>query len=1688
VKPRIIQLVDSFDEGGSERQALELTRLLHDSGKYEVYLASLKPDGVLRAQIADLSLGEIPSYPLESFYDRNALTQLRRFVTYLRTNKIDLLHTHDFYTNIFGMTAGFLAGVRVRIASRRETSGMRSKSQQQAQRLAYALAHRIVANAASVKQKLVEEGVNDKQVTVIHNGLNLERVVPPASNSRAEILKLVPGLDAVEFLPSRFVTIVANMRHEVKDYPMFMRMAQRVARALPDVGFLLAGEGELRVSLERMAVEFGIAGNTFFLGRCENIAQLLKVSDVCVLSSKAEGFSNSILEYMAAGRPVVATDVGGAREAIVEGETGHTVPSGNDRLMASMVVSLLRDPAKANSMGECGRRVVEEKFSSRALLQNTEALYESLLATPVRTGSSSDRVLVGAGSASQRAGASPPSPPESCSDPLDDLSERHSIKNKSSDSNHLGVGKAGLPPLVGLRVLVVGPSFDILGGQAVQAGRLIARLRELAGFEVGFLAINPRLPGVLRKLQSVKYVRTIVTPLLYIVNLLAQIPRYDVIHIFSASYFSFVLAPTPAILIARLFGKKVLLNYHSGEAEDHLTRWRTAVPTIRLADEVVVPSEYLVRVLAKFRIQARAINNLIELGQFTFRERRDLTPVFLSNRNLETHYGVDHVLRAFALIQKQVPNAELIVAGDGSQRATLERLARDLELRPVNFLGRVEHEGIVELYQQADIYLNGSEIDNQPLSILEAFACGLPVVTTDAGGIPDMVSDGETGFIVKRGDHEAMASRALQLLSEANVATAMTQRAHEECGKYSWNAVRDAWSQLYYDLARLSLADRYETKLGYWSTLLCAPLRVLRVLCGKNRAEPQSSPSRTQRAAKKIAPTFSKHLVKLRKMSVAELRVRSSQAVAAFAERTGWSKLTRLPSDQAFYRLLHSSDQRIVSNEDLLHRFSALSATFFASFSERQAVIAELRMRWPEAEKEIMAQADRIVAGRFDLLGFKDLSFGNPIDWHLEPLSGKSAPAFHWSRVDYLDADIIGDKKIVWELNRHQHFLKLGQAYWLTQDEKYADAFVSQLNSWMDQNPPKLGINWASSLEIAFRSISWLWAFHYFQDSPALDSKIFTRALKFLYLNGRHLETYLSTYFSPNTHLTGEALGLFYLGTLLPEFKAAERWRATGQKILIEQLDRQVKADGVYFEQSSYYHRYTADFYTHLLILSVPPAVAGEPPHKLNGFIERKLKALLDHLMYITRPDGTSPLFGDDDGGRLVTLDRRPANDFRAALSTGAALFGRSDYKFVAGELAEETLWLLGVRGAKAFDQIKAQEPAVQSKGFPDGGYYIMRDGWHEKSNYLLFDCGPHGTSNCGHAHADALAIEVAANGRPRLIDPGTYTYTGSNELRDSFRGSRAHNVLLVDGEPSSIPDGPFSWKTIAECEPVSWLSERRFDYVEGRHDGYERLTPPATHTRSVLFLKNDYWIMRDSLSANGDHDLELRFHFAPGISLDMEPHGEAGETVESQLHAVGETGEKAELKLVAFGRQGSWSREESLVSQCYGDSEAAPVCTFSAVSSAKGGYSNEVITLMSPAPGAELKFEVREVEAIGGRAFEITTPDHRDLIVLKDSRSERVETVRLLSDFNWSWARFPNGSEEKNQELLELLVMDGRRLELDGKEIVKSAKQVNYLVASRIGDRFRVETSEGLLDLNFPIGDLAQLFVDRNRQSAIGN
>jgi glycosyltransferase involved in cell wall biosynthesis len=352
-----------------------------------------------------------------------------------------------------------------------------------------------------------------------------------------------------------------------------------------------------------------------------------------------------------------------------------------------------------------------------------------------------------------------------------------------------------------IRLLVVAPSLRILGGLALQAKYLLEHMRREPQFQVTFVPHNPCFPGPLRLLQKIKLLRTVLTSLVYCTNLLVQVPRHDLIHVFTASYYSFLLAFAPAIFVGRVFGRKVILNYHSGKAEGHLRYWtRTAVPLMKFADELIVPSRYLVEVFSKFGLRAFAISNVLD-ERFKFRERQTLRPIFLSNRNLYRLYNVACILRAFARIQQKFPDAKLTIAGDGSQRAELESLARDLKLRNVVFRGRVAPEKMWALYDEADIFLNSSNIDNMPGSILESFACGTPVVSTNAGGIRWIVNHGKTGLLVPKNDDEAMASLAIRLLETPELAQYLTRNAYQECPAYKWEAVREKWLTAYQRLA-----------------------------------------------------------------------------------------------------------------------------------------------------------------------------------------------------------------------------------------------------------------------------------------------------------------------------------------------------------------------------------------------------------------------------------------------------------------------------------------------------------------------------------------------------------------------------------------------------------------------------------------------------------------------------------------------------------------------------------------------------------------------------------------------------------------------------------------------------------------------------------------------------------------------
>ena len=349
------------------------------------------------------------------------------------------------------------------------------------------------------------------------------------------------------------------------------------------------------------------------------------------------------------------------------------------------------------------------------------------------------------------------------------------------------------------RVLIVGPSLRFLGGQAVQAQRLLAGLRSLGSLDVDYLVVDPALPMPLAQLQRIPIVRTLVTSAAYVVSLLRQVPRYDTLHLFSASYWSFLLAPTPALLIGRLFGKRVLLNYHSGEADDHLTRWGWhAKPLIRLAHAIIVPTDYLVEVFRKHGLPSTPIANHIDVASMSVRERTSMLPRFFSNRNFESHYNVGAVIDAFAIVQSQLPDAQLAITGGGSLRAALEAQVETRGVKHVRFTGPVQPGAMAALYSEADVYVNASLIDNMPLSLLEAYAAGVPVVTSNAGGIPWIAVDGETARVVPAGSVDALADAMLDVALSPGAAWLRAARAREfVASRFSWDAVSAQWVRAY---------------------------------------------------------------------------------------------------------------------------------------------------------------------------------------------------------------------------------------------------------------------------------------------------------------------------------------------------------------------------------------------------------------------------------------------------------------------------------------------------------------------------------------------------------------------------------------------------------------------------------------------------------------------------------------------------------------------------------------------------------------------------------------------------------------------------------------------------------------------------------------------------------------------------
>jgi hypothetical protein len=519
-----------------------------------------------------------------------------------------------------------------------------------------------------------------------------------------------------------------------------------------------------------------------------------------------------------------------------------------------------------------------------------------------------------------------------------------------------------------------------------------------------------------------------------------------------------------------------------------------------------------------------------------------------------------------------------------------------------------------------------------------------------------------------------------------------------------------------------------------------------------------------------------------------------------------------------------------------------------------QSSAAFVKQHFPNWIDSAINEADRLCDHQVELLQMGPVNLGTHIDWHRDPYSGRQWERTFWAQYRPEHDPMGRDSKVIHELNRHQHLPRLAKAYLLTGNEHYANEALEQMLSWIAQSPTGVGINWQSSLEIAIRAISWTWTLFLLRSSDALTVSAVQTIGNSLFAQFAHIERHTSLYSSPNTHLIGEAAALFIAGLIF----ANDTWRDTGVSILGSEAGKQIGADGVYAENSTYYHCYALDFYMQAFIL------ARQNEYVLPEIIPAKIEAMTQALMHLTRPDGSVPLLGDDDGGRALALDSPNYRSFRDGLCIGSILFERGDFKHASGSFAQEAFWTLGEGAVNEYRAIPSFEPHNTELYCADSGHLSQRTGWTPSDSHLIFDFGGLGMLTGGHSHADSLSLTLFGAGKELLIDPGTFVYNNADHWRRHFRSTAAHNTVTVDGQDQAAMGGTFRWTTSLPSQ-----GSRHASYSEGEHRGYESLG--ITHRRAVVQIPGGSWLLIDELRGSGAHDFDFHYHFGVDVELESQ-------------------------------------------------------------------------------------------------------------------------------------------------------------------------------------------------------------------------
>lgn len=512
----------------------------------------------------------------------------------------------------------------------------------------------------------------------------------------------------------------------------------------------------------------------------------------------------------------------------------------------------------------------------------------------------------------------------------------------------------------------------------------------------------------------------------------------------------------------------------------------------------------------------------------------------------------------------------------------------------------------------------------------------------------------------------------------------------------------------------------------------------------------------------------------------------------------------------------------------------------------------------PQSWKErAVAEADAVAAHRLSYFDLENQPLGDPIRWNHEWKTDRPTPTGFTDSIDYRDHRLTGDCKIVWEPNRHHQLVTLGCAYRLTGDERYAREVVKQLESWMDQCPFGTGMNWRSPLELGIRIINWVWAIELIRPSDACSSAFLDRLAPVAWRHVWDVDRKYSRFSSANNHLIGEAAGVYIGCCYFAGFKNAASMRARALDIVAHEILAQTHTDGGTREQAFGYHLFVLQFFT--LVGLTARHVGDELPESYW----KRLESMYEFVAGFYEPGANPPNYGDADDGYVLNLGQR-LNDQTALLKVGSVLFHRDDFRALAGGGGEPGLWLFG---AAEESTPPACGDALKPQAFPETGYFNLQTGsiGQDDTICVSFDCGELGFGAiAAHGHADALSVTLRVGGSDVLVDPGTYDYFTYPEWRDYFKGTRAHNAIIVDDVDQSERQGSFIWGRRAKARCTDWQPSSSGGTVTGTHDGYHRLSDPVSHQRTVR-LDGDSGSLEivDTIESRAEHKIELCFHFA---------------------------------------------------------------------------------------------------------------------------------------------------------------------------------------------------------------------------------